>query len=76
LAEEKQFALLQSGDGGFASDGGKVIQKLSQRLPAFEVVKQRLKGDARAAKDGCSTENFWISRYDLIYTNHGLIFLD
>jgi hypothetical protein len=52
FADEQGLGEFQSGYGGVACDGGKVVKKLVERLSALQVVQESLKGDTRAAEDG------------------------
>ncbi len=57
--EQKLLRFFESGDGRFARDSWEPFQKVFERFSAFEVVEERLDGDARAAKDRSSAENVW-----------------
>src|ERR1700676_332782 len=63
--------MLQSGNGGCARDGGKVVEKFVQRFAAFEIVQEILEGYARAAKHRGSTQDFGILHDNFAERRHG-----
>ncbi len=72
FGDEQGLGEFKSGYGGVAGDGGKVVKKLIKRLSALKVVQESLKGDARAAEDGCAAENLRISDDHYGWGNHGM----
>ena len=61
---------LKRGDGHLAADAGKSLQKFFECFSAFERVKQCLKGNASATKNGCSPKNLRIFYDDVACTRH------
>jgi hypothetical protein len=57
---EKLLGFLKRGDGHLAAGAGKALQKFFECFSAFERVKQCLKWNASAAKNGCSPKNLRI----------------
>jgi hypothetical protein len=62
--EEQFFRFFKRGNGSFARNRGKPLQKVFQGLSAFQIVEQRLDGHARPAKHRSPAENVGISDYD------------
>src|SRR4051794_12305435 len=50
----------QHGQGLLARDALKIIQKVFQRLPGCQAIKEGPDRDARMVKAGCSTDTLWI----------------
>lgn len=61
FVDDQRLGEFQSGYGGIAGDGGKIVKKLIESLSALNVVQESLKGDARAAKYGRTAENLRVS---------------
>jgi hypothetical protein len=54
--------VFEGADGGVTLHCRKVVQELIESLPTFEVVQQRLKGNAGPAEDRCGPKAMVASR--------------
>jgi hypothetical protein len=65
--------MLQGADGGFALHGGKILKKLVQSLPPFEVIQQGLEGNASPAEHRGPSKNIGVSHDDAVGRRHSRI---
>ena len=49
--------LFQGGNSQLSRDGREIVKKLFQRMATFDVVNQRLHGNARANKHRCAAQD-------------------
>lgn len=56
-----------------ASDRGKALEKLVERIPGFEVVVQRLDGHPSPDKNRSAAENLRVAVYDWCFVGHGYL---
>jgi hypothetical protein len=68
LEESSRIDSLQHFDGLLSCDSGKIVQKLIERNPLFQVVKKALYGDARAAKDRRPAKYFRVDVNNFAHT--------
>ncbi len=54
------LAVSESGNCGFPSHSGKVVQELVQRLATLQVIEQSLEWDPRSSEHGAASENLLI----------------
>ena len=54
----------EEGNGLFVGHGGEILQKIVQRLAAFEVINQRAGGDARAGEARRAAHDFRVNHHD------------
>ena len=66
MRNQQVLRLIQSRDCLFARHAGKVFQKLAERMPAFEIVDERLKRDTRSDENRRASENLGIGVNDWI----------
>ena len=59
-SQNKRLCFFERGDGGLPADSRVLLQKFIQRLPAFQIVKERLERDARAAENRFPAVDFRI----------------
>jgi len=58
--DQQGFGLFQSRDRFFPGHGGKALKESIQRLAAFEVIQQGLKGDPRSSENRLTAQDFSI----------------
>src|SRR6476469_9985013 len=56
-----------------ASDRGKALEKLVERIPGFEVVVQRLDGHPSTDKNRSAAEDLRVAVYDWRFVGHGYL---
>ena len=56
-----------------ASDRGKALEKLVERIPGFEVVVQRLDGHPGPDKNRSAAEDLRVAVYDWRFVGHGYL---
>jgi hypothetical protein len=56
-SKQEVFCFFESGDGHFTRDGRKSLQKVFECFSAFQVVEERLDGNAGSAKHRSSAKN-------------------
>src|ERR1035437_7729979 len=70
--QNKRLCCFQRGDGVLPTDSRVLLQEFIQRFSAFQVIKQRLERDARAAENRFPAVNFRIlDNYAVRNSSHG-----
>jgi len=70
--QNKRLCFFQRGDGLLPADSRVLFQKFIQSFSAFQIVKQSLERNARAAENGLSAVDFRIlDNYTFRDTSHG-----
>ena len=63
--DQHPFAgFFEKGDGLFAGNGGEILQKIIERIAAFEVVNQRAGGNARPGEAGRAAHDFRVNLHN------------
>ena len=57
-SEDRPLGLFQRCNGALALNARKLFEEIVERFPAFQLIKQRLEGNASAAENWLSTEDF------------------
>jgi hypothetical protein len=70
---QKLLGFLKRGDGHLAANARKSLQKFFECFSAFERVKQCLKRNASATKNGCSPKNLRIFYDDVACRRHARV---
>src|SRR6185437_9615682 len=63
--DNERLRFFQRGNGGLSSNGGKIVEEVTERLPALQIIEQCLKRHARAPKNRDAAENILVFDEDV-----------
>ncbi len=66
MRNQQFLRLLERGNRLLSTDGGKVVEELCQRVPAFQIIDQGLQGYPSSDENGSSAENLRIGVNDAL----------
>src|SRR6185437_10225362 len=70
--DNERLRFFQRGNGGLSSNCGKIVEEVAERLPALQIVQQRLKRHARAPENGNAAQNILVFDEDVARHCHAL----